>query len=202
MQQPSSSSSDQTAVPTAASAKPTTTERKETTSVTTPAASVPPLPPRAPQPEDPYDFDKCTIVAVVQLRPRREANHPRQVLLSAQNGTANKEDLPLYRLLTEDELGGPFPPALVALFEELVRQLPERKQRHEQRMHAKTSSASTPSRPAQKATQASKGGSSQKKTPAAQAQAKPLPPVPAATTPPQKENLVLEGFDWFAEEQN
>jgi hypothetical protein len=171
-------------------------------SAATPAASVPPPSPRAPQPEDPYDFDKCTIVAVVQLRPRKEAGHPRQVLLSVQNGTANKEDFPLYRLLTEDELGSPFPPALVALFEELARQLPERKQRHEQRMRTKTNAASAPSRVAQKSAQASKERSSQKKTPATSTPAKPLPPVPTATTPPQKENLVLEGFDWFGTEQN
>ena len=87
------------------------------------------LPSSALPSEDLYAYQKCTIMIVVQLRPQVEDGRPRSVLLSVQNGTTNKEDLPLYRLLSsEDELGGPFPPALVCLLEALQRELPERKQ--------------------------------------------------------------------------
>jgi hypothetical protein len=177
-----------------------TAGQKEIPSAASSATSLTPSPPRALQPEDLYDFDKCTIVAVVQLRPKREVGHPRQVLLSVQNGTANKEDLPLYRLLTENELGGPFPPALVALFEDLAHQLPERKQRHEQRLAKKTNVAGTVSRSTQKPAQASKERSSQKKAPPASSAASPQLPVPT-TTPPHEGELVFNGFDWLGETQ-
>jgi hypothetical protein len=87
-----------------------------------------------PSGEDLYDYRQCTIYAVIQLRPQGEESHPREVVLSVQNGVGNTEDTPLFRLLTEAELGGPFPPALEALLAELQRQLPERKQRHDARL--------------------------------------------------------------------
>ena len=103
--------------------------QKPTTPVSTSAQT-----PQAISTEDLYDYQKCTVMIVIQLRPEREEGEPRSVLLSVQNGTANKEDLPMLRLLlSEEELGGPLPPTLVALLEALRADLPARKQRHEQR---------------------------------------------------------------------
>ncbi len=191
---------NQVAVPSETTVRQAAPEQKGTTTAALSAASVSSSTPRALQPEDLYDFDKCTIVAVVQFRPRKEGGHPRQVLLSVQNGTANKEDAPLYRLLPEDELGGPFPSALVSLFEELARQLPARKQRHEERLAKKTSVAGAVSRSAQKPAQASKEKSSPKKAPPAPPSACPIPPVPTAIPP--EGDLVFNGFDWLGTQQN
>jgi hypothetical protein len=200
-QAPPPSSDNKQDVPSTTREPQTTVTQQVTISHATPVVSVALSSPSIPQSEDPYDFDTCTIVAVIQLRPRREAGHARQVLLSVQNGTANREDLPLYRLLTEDDLGGPFPPALVALFEELTRQLPERRQRHEQRKHVKASSAGTPSKTTQQSVRATKEKRSQQKVATASTTVNPLPPVPTATPPPQKNDLMLSGFDWFETEQ-
>jgi hypothetical protein len=156
-------------------------------------ASVQSPTPSALQAEDLYVYQKCTIMIVVQLHPQVEDGRPRSVLLSVQNGTTNKEDLPLYRLLSsEDELGGPFPPALASLLEALQRELPARKQRHEQRTTAKkavTGGAAT------KASQASaKDAGKPKKTVSSVATTPSPPPVSAPATPLPKEGLMLGGL--------
>ncbi len=148
------------------------------------------------QPEDLYAYQKCTIMIVVQLRPQVEGGRPRPVLLSVQNGTANKEDLPLYRLLSsEDELGGLFPPALVSLLEELQRELPARKQRHEQRVAKKSTTGGTSTKAVQKSSQTpAKDVGKQKRVAAVAASTKPVPPVSSPATPLPKDGLVLGGL--------
>jgi len=152
--------------------------------------------PSVPQPEDLYAYQKCTIMIVVQLRPQVEAGHPRPVLLSVQNGTTNKEDLPLYRLLSsEDELNGPLPPVLVSLLEELQRELPARKQRHEQRAAKKSTTGGTSTNAVQKSSQTpAKDVGKQKRVAAVAASTKPVPPVSAPATSLPKEGLVLGGL--------
>jgi hypothetical protein len=151
--------------------------------------------------EDLYDYRKCTIFIVVQLRPEVEAGQPRRVLLSVQNGVSNKEDLPLYRLLSEEQLGGPFPPALVALLEELQQQLPERKQRHDERQEAKRrqeaerESRGQAGKAAQRAAQSATGTkatSRQHPAPATNT-ASVVPPVPPTTTNPIPKQELQQG---------
>jgi hypothetical protein len=96
----------------------------EQTSTTTTAKALP---------EDLYDLQRCTVCVLLQFYPVGEAGRSRQVLLSIQNGTSNKEDLPLMAVLDEDKLGGPLPPALQALWSKLEADLPLRKQRHDER---------------------------------------------------------------------
>src|SRR5947209_19934712 len=151
----------------------------------------------APQTEDLYAYQKCTIMIVVQLRPQVEDGRPRPVLLSVQNGTTNKEDLPLYCLLSsEDELGGPFPPALASLLEALQQELPARKQRHEQRTTAKKAvTGGTATKAVQKSSQASdKDTGKSKKTVSPAATRQPPPPVSAPAIPLPKEGLMLGGL--------
>jgi hypothetical protein len=156
-------------------------------------ASVPSPMPSVPQPEDLYTYQKCTIMIVVQLRPQVEDGCARPVLLSVQNGTANTEDLPLYRLLSsEDELGGPFPPALVSLLEELQRELPTRKQRHKQRVTKQSTAASASTRAVQKPPPALAKDAGKLKKAVASIQS--TPPVSAPATPLPKEGLVLGGL--------
>ena len=151
--------------------------------------------PAPPVREDYDDYRNSTIMLVVQLRPQKE-DGSRPVLLSVQNGTANKEDLPLYRLLSsEAELGGPLPPAMTSLLEALQQDLPARKQRRDQRVSqtarkaAITSSKTGTHRPqAQLATQTKDQLS--ERTPAVASTA--TPPIP--NTPLPKEGLVLGGI--------
>src|SRR5438128_8693888 len=113
----------------------TTTQQEEPSSAATPlslaasetpAQAVQPAPlpegsgatpaPAAGKPaEDRYVYEQCTIVLVVQVRPQTEAGQPRQMVLSVQNGLGNTVDFPIYRVLTEADLGGPFPPVIVEL---------------------------------------------------------------------------------------
>src|SRR5689334_5816375 len=65
-------------------------------------------------PLDSYTYEKTSIILVAHFRPMKEEGGSRQVWLSAQNGVGNEQDCPIYRILTEDELGGPWPPAVVA----------------------------------------------------------------------------------------
>ncbi len=138
--------------------------------------------------EDRYDFGRCTILLVVQLRPQAEAGHPRQVVLSVQNGLDNTEDFPLYRLLTEEELGGPFPPAVETLLEELRQDLPTRKLRH-----AARPAVPPPSPPAPKIHAAHTRSGKPAASPAPAAPALP-PPVPTTSTPIPKAGLVMGGL--------
>jgi hypothetical protein len=109
--------------------------------------------------------------------------------LSVQNGTGNKEDLPLYHLLSsEEELGGPLPPALTTLLDALQHDLPARKQRHEERAAKRTASAGTATRTVQKT--ASHEAGKQKKT----VVSPPPPRVPTTSNPLPKEGLVFSGL--------
>jgi hypothetical protein len=169
----------------------------QATSMPAAQASVQSPTPSALQAEDLYAYQKCTIMIVVQLHPQVEDGRPRSVLLSVQNGTTNKEDLPLYRLLTsEDELGGPFPPALVCLLEALQQELPTRKQRHEQRTTAKKAVIGrTATKAVQKSSPASaKDAGKPKKTVSPAATTPSPPPVSAPATPLPKEGLMLGGL--------
>jgi hypothetical protein len=146
--------------------------------------------------EDLYDYRKCTIFIVVQLRPEAQAGQPRQILLSVQNGVSNKEDLPLYRLLSEEQLGGPFPPAVVALLEELQQQLPERKQRHDERQEAtrrqeaERESRGQAGKAAQRTAQsATRTAAKQQIAPASSV----VPPVPPTTTNPIPKQELQQG---------
>ncbi len=115
----------------------------ETAVTTIPAVSPVPSVPAKPG-EDRYDYDASPIVLVVQFRPV-VAGQPRQLWVSVQNGVGNRQDFPLYRMLTEAELGGPFPPAIQALLDELRQDLPGRKERHAARQAAQaTPPASRP----------------------------------------------------------
>jgi hypothetical protein len=193
--QPSASSVGQQAVPATAQADIPSKAAVSSTNMSAEQvqASVPSPTLSVPPPEDLYTYPKCTIMIVVQLRPQVEDGRPRPVLLSVQNGTTNTEDLPLYRLLSsEDELGGPFPPALVSLLEELQRELPARKQRHEQRVAKKSTAASASTRAVQKAPQVSAKDAGKPKKAAASIQ--PTLPVSPPATPLPKEGLVLGGL--------
>ena len=115
----------------------------ETAVTTIPAVSPAPSVPAKPG-EDRCDYDACTIVLVVQFRPV-VADQPRQLWVSVQNGVGNRQDFPLYRMLTEADLGGPFPPAVQALLDELRQDLPGRKERNAARQASQaTPSASRP----------------------------------------------------------
>ncbi len=151
--------------------------------------------------EDLYDYRKCTIFIVVQLRPEAQAGQRRQVLLSVQNGVSNKEDLPLYRLLSEEQLGGSFPPALVALLEELQQQLPERKQRHDERQEAtrrqeaERESRGQAGKAAQRTAQSATGtkATSRQHPAPATSTASVVPPVPPTTTNPIPKQELQQG---------
>ena len=153
------------------------------------ASSTPAQTPQASSPEGLYDYQKCTVMIVIQLRPQREAGGPRPVLLSVQNGTANKEDLPMFRLLpSEEDLGGPLPPAITALLEALQQDLPARKQRNaERKAHFSATQTNTAQR-TKNAKQQKKPVRDVKTTTSA-----PLP-VPTTTNPVPKEGLVLGGL--------
>src|SRR5437588_1383765 len=91
--------------------------------------------------QDRYDYDRTSIIMVAHFRPVTRDGQPRQVWLSAQNGVGNEQDFPLYRVLSEADLGGPWPPAVAQLLEDLRQDLPTRSQRYETRQ--KTSPAAT-----------------------------------------------------------
>lgn len=141
--------------------------------------------------EDLYEYQKCTLVLVVQFRPQQHEDSPRSVLISVQNGANNKEDMPMYRLLSsEHELGGPLPPAIAALLESLRQDLPARKERHEQRTAAKAAAGKTATTH-QKDSSATRTTSKQK-TPTPSSSPV-LPSIPTTTTPLPKE-LELGGL--------
>ena len=131
-------------------------------------------------PEDYYTLQACTVVVTMQFYPVSQQGQPRRVLLSIQNGAGNRADLPLLAVVNEDELGGPLPPALVALWQRLEADLPRRKQRQAER-DAKATVAKTITAPKQKAAKD------------AQKSATP-PPPPTTATPIQKGELAMGGL--------
>ncbi len=137
-------------------------------------------------PEDLYDLQRCTVCVLLQFYPVGEAGRSRQVLLSIQNGTGNKEDLPLLAVLDEDKLGGPLPPALQALWSKLEADLPLRKQRHDERAAKQSTQLAAASNAARL---------TPKKVITPAKPANPLLPPPTASTPIQKkEELTMGGL--------
>lgn len=128
--------------------------------------------------EDLYDYEKCTVVLVVQFRPAPAPGQPRPVLVSVQNGATNKQELPLLHLYADGNLGGPLPPTLLQQLGMLRAQLPERKQQHDRRSTVK---ATTPSSSGQRPGAVHK----QKKVKggASVVQSQTIPAVPTASSP-------------------
>ena len=134
--------------------------------------------------EDYYDVRKCTVVLTLQFYPLDVEEQARRMLLSIQNGAGNKDDLPLLAVINEDELGGPLPPALLALWAKLEADLPRRKQRQAERA-AKVAGAKPVTTPT--------GAKKQGATTVTRNPATP-PPPPTTTTPIQKEQLIMGGL--------
>ena len=160
--------------------------------VASPGASlrpaVPPVVPDKAPVENFYDYEQCTVVAILQFRPSPGPGLPRPILVSVQNGATNKEELPILRLYPDGDLGGPLPPALLQQLTALEVQLPERKARHDQRVAQKKTGGIVPGR------NQAVGGQSH--VPASKrlgsSPAKSAPPVPAKTPPmPSTSNLEL-----------
>jgi hypothetical protein len=141
--------------------------------------------------EERYDYERTTIVFVAQLRPVREAGHPREVVLSVNNGVGNINDFPLMRILTEDD---DLVAAAIEMLEQLQQELPERKARFlAKRTYYRPAPTPTaapvskaPARP-DKASPAPAGSTAVKSTP-------PPPPVPATSKPIPKQELAMEGL--------
>lgn len=145
--------------------------------------------------EERYDYERTTIVFVAQLRPVTEAGHPREVVLSVNNGVANVNDFPLMRILTEnDDLVA----AARAMLEELQQDLPGRKARflskrtYRPAPSASTSVSSRPTtRPGASSTVAKgSAGASQAAKNAQQV----APPVPTTSNPIPKQDLTMSGL--------
>jgi len=135
-------------------------------------------------PEDLYDLRRCTVCVTLQFYPGEEGR-PRRVLLSIQNGAGNKDDLPLLAVIGENELGGPLPPAIQALWSKLEADLPPRKQRHDERAAKQSTQLAA----------ASNARLTPKKVITAAKPANPLLPPPTASSPIQKkEELTMGGL--------
>jgi hypothetical protein len=132
--------------------------------------------------QDRYDYDRTSIILVAHFRPAGQEGQPRQVWLSAQNGVGNEQDFPLYSVLSEADLGGPWPPVVAQLLEDLRQDLPARKQRYETRQKTSPVATTAPSSPARHQTQAAAASTRHGKAPAA-----PTPVPPSATSIPKQE---------------
>ena len=154
------------------------TEQKAATRVhsTSPIAAV-----QASARLDRYDYDRTSILLVAHFRPAIEGGQPRQVWLSAQNGVGNEQDFPLYRVLSVADLGGPWPPAVAQLLEDLRQDLPDRRQRYEARQ-------ATQSNPVRHQTPAATTSTRHGKAPAAATH------VPTTSTPIPKQELGMDGL--------
>jgi hypothetical protein len=140
--------------------------------------------------QDRYDFDRTSILLVAHFRPATRDGQPRLLWLSAQNGVGNEQDFPLYRVLSEADLGGPWPPVVAQLLEDLRQDLPTRRQRYEARLATKSTATAVPSSPSSARHPASAAAASTKhsKTPAAPT------PVPSASTPIPRQELGMAGL--------
>jgi hypothetical protein len=144
--------------------------------------------------QDRYDYDRTSIILVAHLRPANQDGQPRQVWLSVQNGVGNEQDFPLYHLLSEADLGGPWPPAVAQLLEDLRQDLPARRQRYEARQAAKPTT-SAPSSPAHHSATATTASTRHGKAPAKQAgTGAAAAPVPTTSTPIPKQELGMAGL--------
>lgn len=139
-------------------------------------------------------YESTTIVLVVQFRPVIQPGQPRTIWLSAQNGIDNEKDFPLFRSCTEDQLGSSWPPLVQQLLDDLVRDLPARKKRHEPKPFSK------PTTPAGTVTPAASHLPTRKITPPAK---KDPPPLPSTNSKPiPKKDLSMTGlFDGLEEEE-
>jgi hypothetical protein len=142
--------------------------------------------------QDRYDYDRASIILVAHFRPVTHDGQPRQVWLSAQNGAANEQDFPLYRVLSEADLGGSWPPAVAQLLEELRQDLPARRQRYEARQKTSPAATAAASSPAPQATKLTKHGKGTAR-PAETDSAAPAP-VPTTSTPISKQELAMAGL--------
>ena len=132
--------------------------------------------------QDRYDYDRTSIILVAHFRPVSQDGQPRQVWLSTQNGVGNEQDFPLYSVLSEADLGGPWPPVVAQLLEDLRHELPARKQRYETRQKTSSTATAAPSSPARHQAPATAATSRHGKATAA-----PAPVPPSATSIPKQE---------------
>jgi hypothetical protein len=157
-------------------------------------AAAAPVHPPSPAPasqtsqQDRYDYDSTSILLVAHFRPVSQDGQSRQVWLSAQNGVGNEQDFPLYRVLSETDLGGPWPPVVARLLEDLRQDLPVRRQRYETRQTTKPTVTAAPSSQTRHQTQVAAASTRHGKAPAA-----PTPVPPSATSIP-KEELGMAGL--------
>jgi hypothetical protein len=166
------------------------------------AAAVPvPTPPQvgasqASAQQDRYDYDRTSIILVAHFRPVTQDGQPRQVWLSAQNGVGNEQDFPLYRVLSEADLGGPWPPAVAQLLENLRQDLPARRQRYEARQATKPAATAAPSSPARHPIPAATTSTRHGKVQAKPAETNPAAPapIPTTSTPIPKQELAIAGL--------
>ena len=146
--------------------------------------------------QDRYDYDRTSIILVAHFRPVTQDGQPRQVWLSAQNGAGNEQDFPLYRVLSEADLGGPWPPAVAQLLEDLRQDLPARRQRYEARQKTSPAVTAAPSSPARHPAPPASASTRHGKVPARPAEtnsAAPAP-VPTTSTPIPKQELAMAGL--------
>lgn len=138
--------------------------------------------------QDRYDYDRTSIILVAHFRPVTQDGQPRQVWLSAQNGVGNEQDFPLYRVLSEADLGGSWPPVVAQLLEDLRQDLPARRQRYEARQATKPAATTAPSSPARHPVPPTTASTKHGKAPAAPT------PVPTTSTPIPKQELAMAGL--------
>ena len=144
--------------------------------------------------QDRYDYDRSSIILVAHFRPVTQDGQPRQVWLSTQNGVGNEQDFPLYRLLSEADLGGPWPPVVAQLLEELRQDLPARRQRYEARQKTSPAATAAPSSPARHPASAATASTKHGKVPARPAETDSAAPVPTTSTPIPKQELAMAGL--------
>jgi hypothetical protein len=162
------------------------TEQKAAAAQVHPPSPVPAS--RASAQQDRYDYDRTSIILVAHFRPVSQDGQPRQVWLSAQNGVGNEQDFPLYRVLSEADLGGLWPPAVAQLLEDLRQDLPARRQRYEARQATKPAPTAAPSSPARHQAPATSASTRQGKAPATPT------PVPTTAAPIPKQELGMAGL--------
>ena len=144
--------------------------------------------------QDRYDYDRTSIILVAHFRPVSQDGQPRQVWLSAQNCVGNEQDFPLYRVLSEADLGGPWPPAVAQLLDELRQDLPARRQRYEARQKTSPAATAAPLSPARHPAPAVTASTKHGKVPARPAETDSAAPIPTTSTPIPKQELAMAGL--------
>ncbi len=167
---------------------PQDTDTTEQKAAEAPAHPPSPAPATQTSQQDRYDYDRTSIILVAHFRPVSQDGQPRQVWLSAQNGVGNEQDFPLYRVLSEADLGGSWPPVVAQLIEDLRQDLPARKQLYEARQATKPTTTTAPSSPARHQATVTTASTKHGKAPAAPA------PVPPSATSIPKQDLGMAGL--------